>query len=407
MSGESHRIYWRQRSSEQRLLTSSAAVRMTETARARDVTDLLNQTLSLTQSSLILVGTIYGEAIRFPDDPQSHHPMHVVRTLHPDDLCLEVRDAMLLQLKDTNAPRQIMTPKLQWMYVADSPQIPKWLDLDGYATGMEEEEEYAASDNEEEPHETDASLLQSTFPWMGPLVEQRPPPSIHERHRKQLSQAPHTFSGYLLHQSRRDPNLWRPKHCILTDSHLWFVSRIYEDGHARYGRLRLTRTLLLESPDTIDLVDADGRQHIFRASSSTLNEWKTKIRENMVESFENSLMEQTERIVAEKCQARRKRQCQFLTTHSTIPLVLRVGEYRELCRYLHETTPHERLVRHAWNEAQQLWEWMQQQQQQRSRSTESLGRHVEYVLNKQDEGPPPMDLLDRLLASRSLATSRD
>ena len=174
MRQESHRIHWQQwgkdPQSKRDLITRSAAVRLTDAATARDVIQLLGDSLQLiANGALILVGTIYGmPPVTF--QPLEHveessaieDPFHVIRTLKDDENPLQVRDIMLqaLETKRKELPKlkesqSIIAPKLQWYFIPDDPasQILKSIELDGYSTTLEDEDFEGEDDDEEDGFE--------------------------------------------------------------------------------------------------------------------------------------------------------------------------------------------------------------------------------------------------------------
>jgi hypothetical protein len=202
------------------------------------------------------------------------------------------------------------------------------------------------------------------------------------------------MSGYLLKRSRRDPHVWRRVHCVLTDDYLWYMSRVYaytdgsnssDSNHsnsgrhaatyqtppmAKHGRIRLTRALLLEpapeyaplyrTPNAFEVVSARGTSHVFRAASKSLQlKWIQTLSERIVQSFENSLLENAELIVADECLARNRRRTSTAvqplwdavcasqdpsSVHTVrVGVILRLGievaEYRECCRHVQARMP--------------------------------------------------------------------
>lgn len=218
MKGESQRIYWQQwisssggsssasssSGTRRELITSSAALRISQdSAKAKDVTKLLRDTLNLASlggsssehqessssseisnnpskggnDSLVLVGTLYSlprDYVQFEHEPiqqqqqqpysqnnnfttihspqSSSDPFHVVKTLAPEDNPLQSRDQMMDHLRNIqdSAPkgggRSIISPKIQWYFVPGgvastntNSPIPSCIELDGYCTSMEEE----------------------------------------------------------------------------------------------------------------------------------------------------------------------------------------------------------------------------------------------------------------------------
>lgn len=481
MSGESHRIYWQQWASKEHaassaaasttttatrtttasatgggggatptallprsrreLITSSAAVRITPQAQAKDVTDLLRQSLQLEgdpdptsglSESLVLVGTLFslpphfvvfeheillqqlreasnerqststtGEAtVRIAGShpsttvphqsstgagtgvsppPHRHDPFHVIRTLQPHENPLTVRDRMVERLRQLQnlAPtsRTIISPKLQFFYVHPTPQTSSCIELDGYSTSMEDEDEDGSYyeddvDPEEELHgsfsdesddpegpEMHAEMCRR-FPWLAtPSIPESEAPSVPAdksrrrrdvRFRRYLAQAtahPATFlSGFLLKQSQ-DPHVWRRVHCALTEDRLWFASRVYQHGsvacestdggRAQHGSLRLTRALLIpadagpaesrsspnralrSTPWAFELVSGRGTSHVFRATTQgSYTSWIRALRARIALSEDNTLVDHAELLLADESVARTHR----VTACAVVPL---------------------------------------------------------------------------------------
>lgn len=535
MAGESHRIYWQQwpsesRTSRRELVTSSAAVRITSAARASDVTQLLRTTLHLTVNnksdvdSLVLVGTLYSlpsDYVRFEhEQPKSFHgvtsviaspyssphsrsdPFHIIQTLQPEQSPLQVRDQMKERLSailsSAPATRTIISPKMQWFYVPSSKiigetQILGCIDLDGYATSMDAE----TSDNDidetdySNESENETTSLEARFSWLQ-TSDTFPPRDtaklIEEQRLQELilsSTSNQTISGYLLKRSRHDPNVWRRVHCVLTDDYLWYISRVYHSkGFAKHRRIKLTQALLLEPssdyaplfriPYAFEIVSRNGISHIFRAPSKALQiQWIKLVSDRIVESFENSLLEQPELLIEDECFAKNRRWSklsvepvweayqsqQCVEPDSNVALVLWFGilvaNYREKCRTLQLSLPAktpivasspstplifskvgEALDSRMQEQVQALWDTarslldeatrvaqiLPESRQKVHRSTETLCRHIEYVLTgcfrtMEDNGtvhqsngvnsekhqqPPPIDLFDALLRELEL-----
>jgi PH domain len=224
---------YEERLSRRELITSSAAVRLSRAAKAVDLTELLRTSLHLPEpttpsssppvlspgglalesshDALVLVGTLYSlprHFVQFEHDTQMQHqslqhhdesfsyrttndPFHIVRTLHPNECPLTVRDEMVLYLNRylercddltptipsvapvgtkestlfppiplssvqssssfrSSSSATVIAPKLQWYYVpaaVDLPSsssstmtnalIPNCVELDGYCTALE------------------------------------------------------------------------------------------------------------------------------------------------------------------------------------------------------------------------------------------------------------------------------
>ena len=450
-NGESHRVYWQQWLSpsssnsdlssrgggRRELITSSAAIRISpDAAKARDVTKLLRNTLKLQSmqenggevDSLVLVGTLYSiprdyvtfehELDRFGEDDldatttvpkkdtttsSQTDPFHVVKTLHPNDNPLEVRDALLayltqLQENCSNSNmRAVISPKIQWYFVPSTKDptnpIPGCIDLDGYCSSMEDsssktgnhsdEEDQDEVDSEENsvPHVAldsnidewsamDPVFSQCTFLTCGdPVVEggQKIPKATWKQDHlcMQLTQSRllggnNHISGYLLKQSGKDPHVWRRMYCTLADDYMWYVSR-RKGNSSKHGKISLVRALLLEPtsdygllyrvPHSFEVVGSSGSSHVFRATSKQLQvQWIQALNSRISEVYENSLLAHAEMIVADETIARYRR----LTTLAVEPLSIspskarsseilvlgmQISEYREQCRHLQAILP--------------------------------------------------------------------
>jgi hypothetical protein len=508
-SMESQRIYWQQWPSASKsptalsrrdLITSSAAIRISaKGARARDVTQLLCDTLNLNkddsnkdnnkdvssspswdyvqdaweQDCLVLVGTLYSlpyQYVRFeherldalmngtsttrpalssseevevslgknrptPTFVKTDPPFHVIKTLSADDNPMEQRHRMMQHLQKilaestaafaftANGAKKHSTsvsPKLQWYFVPGSHHptspITSYIDLDGYSTSLEEEEEDAGDDDDTETDENDTaddvdslsddylqqqeqgssqaniadeaclegpSRQETTSDTMetNALEDHDGQPSkkvntivasekerIFQKERQrylelamcQSSLQHDCLSGYMLKQSMSDPHVWKRVHCVLTDEHLWYISRIHtrldrqqgsvkesEDSfgehgeekkqmppslssssetpmefysYAKHRRLGLTRALLIQpskdrpkaplfrTPFAFEVIDSNGAAHRFRATNlDSYKRWVTALSSRIVQSYENSLFEHAELIVRDETQARNKR----------------------------------------------------------------------------------------------------
>ena len=357
--------------------------------------------------------------IQFEHEPptESTSPFHVMKTLQPDDNPLLVRDRMMehLQRLKQEAPSTTsnISPKFQWYFVPQNvsgSSIPSCIDLDGYCTSMEEEElkPEDEDDDQNDMHgedETDTQdrggyfdvdLLLSRCPFAedgkkanasvqtlavgGPLSSSSKEDKELRRY-FQLCQVPPSCSGYLLKRSSVDPHVWKRVYCVLTDDHLWYTTRVPYTSESKttpislrmgktHGRISLGRALLLEPsaeykssplfrvPHSFEVVNSRGASHIFRAPSRILQrQWVAALTTKIIESFENSLMDQAELIVADETMARNRRisslaveplqQDSSSTTSMYLSLiratVLRLGmsiaEYRELCRHLQTLLP--------------------------------------------------------------------
>ena len=411
MRQEPHRVYWQQwgSTSQQQdqpqtrrdLLTHSAAVRISDAAKAVDVTNLLRESLknlegNSAQDALVLVGTLYNlppiEYEHYQTIPTSE-PVHIVKTLQPQDNPLQVRDALLQDLKQRQR-KGVTSPRLQWFFVPASNQIPNCIELDGYCTSVEsDKEESSDEDDSDSDSEQDDSngenwwrdAFLSTRTNDDPLQEHngsfsssqhiRDDKFLHREQRRlnqlrncQSALDRHCVSGFLLKQSNKDPHVWRRVHCVLTDDHLWFVSRLHttSDGEyriAKHGRIGLNRALLLEAtaeyaplfrtPHAFEVVSRTGISHAFRAANRALQlRWTRCIADRIVQCHENKILEHAELIVEDEALARNKRllnvAIQPLATfaehndtmrNKVLHWGLDVADYREQCRHIQSRMP--------------------------------------------------------------------
>lgn len=448
--GESHRIYWQQWpssvnhnkrkptvSSRRDLITSSAAIRISpDGARAKDVTELLCETLNLKSTttdsdsrpssprqeswdrvqdawerdSLVLVGTLYSlpwQYVRFEHermDPNSSAsadgsksfmsrndpPFHVIKTLRGTDNPIQVRNEMIKHLEailrqsaasspTTTGRKSSVSPKLQWYFVPGvnhpSSPIPSYIDLEGYSTAMEDDDDddeecLQPSDPNIEERESENDLedddllhhLSVSLQEKNKLTEEATTALVENTTQKCSSEKERIFkkerqlffelsmcqssiqqdciSGYLSKQSMADPHVWKRMHCVLTDDHLWYMSRIYtrlDDDQekeqqepenkqqqfysfAKHRRMGLTRALLLQpsvekpktplfrTPFAFEVIDSNGCAHRFRASNpENYKKWVGALQSRIVQSYENSLLEHAELIVRDETEARNKR----------------------------------------------------------------------------------------------------
>jgi hypothetical protein len=370
---ESHRIHWQQWAgkgeSKRELITTSAALRLSDGAKARDVTKVLAQSLNLTSGNadaLVLVGTLFHHApIVFEHEQPyeaAHHnkkePLNIVRTLQPDESPLVVRDDMLTYLKQTEKDQEssanknsVIAPKLQWFYVPSDllSNIPNCIALDGYCTDMDDNDDASDSQSDGEEKET----ADVDMPWRSSPPES--PPTSSSRHRTQIRRCQqlahyrcttdhHCFSGYLLKQSRKDPHVWKRVHCVLTEDFLWYITRVKDTPEGTHSRIRLTRALLLDDytalqriPHALEVVSEQGVSHVFRASTRPLQlRWIQCLADRIVQCHENSILDHAELICQDEATARNVRS----TTRccSTKPELFRwaleVSEYKEMCRHI-------------------------------------------------------------------------
>jgi hypothetical protein len=413
--------------SRRELITSSAAVRMTSSATIADITSLLRQTMELhdkayDDDSIVLVGTLHSTSDRLvqfdrrfveessassaiaasasseassSEQPRTK-PFHVVQTLRGEARPLKAREDMLKYLESIlardamNKNREptssslpsssfslstsVITPKLQFFYIP-SPQleatpvlIPNCVELDGYATDIDDDEDEDVEDDVpgsiKNPDEHDAAVkdnsvvsvfdaaeenefrpIEETFPWLvvapedvvdnndraktTTLVDRAK--EYHTNLADELQQLSKSHTGFVLQCDRHDPYVWRTVWCALTADYLWTVSRLRRHHHHSRGeddyyphiqRLPLSRALLLQpssdypplfkTPYSWEIVADDGTTHLFRANSrSRQYGWLEKISEAILAAYETWLFNQAETFVVDDCIARSHR-CNLL-----------------------------------------------------------------------------------------------
>jgi hypothetical protein len=298
-------------------------------------------------------------------------PIHIVRTLLPEEQPLQVRDEMLVQLmhlrekaedemgfhlfRDDKGEVEPLRPPptFRWYFQpcsplggigmsASSPKvqcIPAYIDVDGYCTEYESDSDHDEVDNDS--FETQMSSA------MHKLVEERR--RIHIM--RELTDPPFLVSGYLLKQSRRDPNVWRRVYCVLSQDRLWTIRRMKllkkSDNFSssddilsslRVGRnqyITLHRSLLLEREEGAELtrqysssrcsgyylsplnhrlqnsfrvITAQGQSHTFRAfTSQSFRVWISSLSEKIAQMHGDGMMDLANVIAEDEILARRRR----------------------------------------------------------------------------------------------------
>ena len=374
---ESHRIHWQhwtgKGESKRELITTSAALRLSDAATTRDVTKVLVQSLSLTsdptKDALVLVGTVFHHAPVVFEHEQPYEaskrtknePMHIVRTLRADENPLQVRDEMLGYLKQKEESQEIVSseqssviaPKLQWFFVPSDPlsNILSSLALDGYCTDMCDNDDNSNDDSDTDIDE-DKEEETVGMPWRAQLS----PPSSKSsaRHETQIRRCQqlahyrctldhHCVSGYLLKQSKFDSHVWKRVHCVLTEDYLWYVTRL-KMTTANHSRIRLTGALLLDKystlqriPHALEVVSENGISHIFRASSRNLQlRWIQCLADRIVQCHENNKLGHAELICQDEAKARNVRSTLHFCCNNQdlVRWALEVSEYKEACRHI-------------------------------------------------------------------------
>lgn len=401
-------------------MTKSAAVRISDAARAMDVTQLLRRTLrtldgNSDQDVLVLVATLFHTPpVQFPHEIQQNinatnaetesvvsEPLHVVKTLKPNDNPLTVRDALLVQLQQRQQQQsreQKLSPKLQWFFVPSTCQMPNCIQLDGYCTADESESDVDDSDSDTDDTITEPTVISNEYWWRtqpDPVHQQEQQDSEDEIHchsssnKQQLQKEQRRWnqlqnaqtalldrpliSGYLLKRSHKDPHVWRRVYCVVTDQHLWIVHRLRDNQGMSppTTRISLNRALLLEAtaeyaplfqtPYSFQVVNKSGISHDFRASTAQLQqEWIACIKCRITQCQDNDLMQHAELIVQDEALARSKRRMavavepllhnvknngeQDERRRKVLHWSLDVAEYRELCRHVFSRMPAKRPV---------------------------------------------------------------
>ena len=373
---ESHRIHWQHWNGESKrdLITTSAALRLSDAAKTVDVTKVLRQSLKLTAGptdALVLVGTVFQHKPIVFEHEQPHEaahsnkqePMHIVRTLRDDDNPLQVRDEMLIYLKQKEQEQDsvfsrnsFIAPKLQWFFVPADPlsNIPSSVNLEGYCTDMEEKNEQnddTDSDASEEEGEEEVGM-----PWRSEQLTSTKSTARHQTQVRRCQQLAHyrctldhhCVSGFLLKQSNKDPHVWKRVHCVLTEDYLWYITRV-KHGTANHSRIKLTRALLLDNytalqrlPHALEVVSEHGISHVFRASSKNLQlRWIQCLADRIVECHENNILDHAELICQDEAMARSVRRARSLKSQEFLRWSLEVSEYKEICRHIAARLPTE------------------------------------------------------------------
>jgi len=297
-------------------------------------------------------------------------PIHLVRTIHPNEHPLTVRDEMITLItkkrqeaeeemgynlgeeieKDFRRPQ----PTFRFYFQPSSPlggsgpysestkmqSIPAYVDLEGYCT----EDDGGESDHEDED---DLSIDEvSKEELNNPLMQQM----SQERRRVAILQnvfdPAFLVSGYLLKQSQKDPNVWRRVYCVLSEDRLWFIGRMrplsksFDDilSSIRVGRhksFKLHRATLIQReqgsqqpirqcsssrsgyyltplnnriPNTFRVVTSQGRCHTFRAfNDQSFRVWTTSLSEKIEQKNIDGLLDLAHVISEEETIARSKR----------------------------------------------------------------------------------------------------
>ena len=228
---------------------------------------------------------------KMPNPVYEHdvEPIHIVRTVLPDEHPLHVRDEMMAKLRQMRqkAEREMgmyleyeegafqrshpPQPTFRWYFQPCSPlggtgssanapkiqSIPAYIDVEGYCTEEESEGDSDDNDSDDEGKENEAQSNPELSTMMRQLIKEKQRIAM----LRDLADPSFLVSGYLLKQSTRDPNVWRRVYCVLSDDRMWTIERMKsltngndatdEDilSSIRVGRhkwIKLHRSLLLE-----------------------------------------------------------------------------------------------------------------------------------------------------------------
>lgn len=359
-----------------------------------------------------------------PYDDHDLEPIHLVRTVLPDEHPLQVRDEMMALLNRSRRKAELEMglfvgeeegahasrpqPTIRFYFQPcsalggigtseNSPKIqsiPAYVDVEGYCT--EEESESDADSNADEDDNGGGASRIGFDDVVTPAISSQMRQLIEERRRigvlKELKDPSSLVSGYLLKQSRRDPNVWRRVYCVLSDDRMWTIERMKplskteSDSTSitgdellsslRIGRhkyFKLHRSLLLERgegtqstrqrsssryngynltplsnrlPNAFRVLTSQGKCHTFRAfNSQSFRVWVASLSEKIAQKHLDGMIELAGVITEEETLAR----CRRLDEVAVSPLeslalrsmsmdIVRFGiavsSFRELCRHV-------------------------------------------------------------------------
>jgi hypothetical protein len=185
-------------------------------------------------------------------------PIHIVRTVHPEEHPLQVRDQMtktLVQLRrdaedemglrlhlndeeksDSLLGQQLSSPTFRWFfqpcsalgsngsYVISSKiqSIPAYIDFDGYCTGCGESD----SDHSDSENSNFGDVESKADEHLSSVLKRLAKERRHIAMLRDLNDPTFVISGYLQEQSHRDPNVWRRVYCVLSGDRLWTIRRM-------------------------------------------------------------------------------------------------------------------------------------------------------------------------------------
>ena len=220
-------------------------------------------------------------------------PIHIVRTLLPEEHPLIIRDEVMTLLtelrqraeneigchltmegREGELKTQYPHPTFRWYFQPCSPLggsnavtdskiqcTPAYIDVEGYCTEDESENEPDENVDKEDMINDDLNASASC------QVSRMRHTLIEERRRSAFlkdlsSDLPFIVTGYLLKQSWRDPNVWRRVYCVLSEDRMWTV-----------GRMKLLTNKCIDSSSNVILpCIRTGRHRFFTLHGSHLIE---------------------------------------------------------------------------------------------------------------------------------------
>ena len=119
--------------------------------------------------------------------------------------------------------------------------------------------------------------------------------------------------GYLYKRSRLDPNIWKKVYCVLTQTDLWYISRVIlsknnKTKKQKYRHISLSNALLIPNnttstiPNKIEICTARGDVYYFRtANDENIHKFWVEAIENYIKiCSENSYLHLAELIMSEE-----------------------------------------------------------------------------------------------------------
>ncbi len=185
-------------------------------------------------------------------------PLHIVRTVLPDEHPLLIRDEVMTFLAELRQEAedemgfrligeregdfhgQYPQPTFRWFFQPCSPLggngsgyspkiqcIPAYVDIEGYCT----EEESESDHGENNDLGIDEVGKESIIDVSGGVENSRMRRQLIEERRRiaflrDLTDPPFIVSGHLLKQSWRDPHVWRRVYCVLSEDRMWTIGRM-------------------------------------------------------------------------------------------------------------------------------------------------------------------------------------